>query len=336
MIITRTPLRVSLFGGGTDFPAYYNEYDGATLSMAIDKYIYVVAQRRFDDKIRVGYTKTELVSSVHDLQHELIREVLMLLRFPPAGSERGVEINTMADIPSAGSGLGSSAAVISGVIRAVSALQNHTHTRSHLSQLAYVVEHGRLGRPTGLQDQIIVNYGGVRFTTYNGSGFKPMKMLLDATFLRDLEERLLLFFTKLTRSSTDVLSEQQARMTDNLPALEELTVLAYTARSLLEDKGDINAIGELLDESWRLKRSLADQVSNPLIDEVYEMARKYGATGGKICGAGGGGFLLLFCPTEEARKQVRFAMAEFDGWPELPFRIEQQGSRVVFDDGRHQ
>jgi D-glycero-alpha-D-manno-heptose-7-phosphate kinase len=326
MIIVQAPLRVSFFGGGTDFPDYYRHYGGCALSTAIDKYIFVTIKKRFDDKLRIGYTQTEMVDSIDEIHHELIREALRM-----TGIRQGIEITTMGDIPSAGpgagSGLGSSSTVTVGALHAMYAHLGELILAGRLAEEACRIEIDIVGKPIGIQDQYIAAFGGLRFFEFRTDGtIVSEKIDLPAAQRRRLNENLLLFFTGVTRRATTILGEQQSNIAGRLGVLNEMKELAYTARAALRS-GDLDALGVLLHESWLLKKQLASQISNPAIDELYEKARQAGALGGKITGAGGGGFLLVYCPPGTAER-VRTALGHLR---ELPFLMAQDGSKVIFD-----
>ena len=321
MIIVQTPLRVSLFGGGTDFPSYFLEHGGCVLSSAIDKYIFVTVKKRFDDKIRIGYTRTEMVDTVDEVQHQLIREALR-----KTGVTHGIEITTMGDIPSEGSGLGSSSTVAVGALHALYAYRRKLILAEHLARQACEIEIDTLGSPIGIQDQYIVAYGGMRFIKFSTSGeVDSLRIELDRRTKRRLDESLLLFFTGITRKANGILREQKDNIRDRLGILGEMKDMAQTACDGLQ-VGNIDLIGSLLHESWQLKKRLASQISNGDIDDMYSAARRAGATGGKLTGAGGGGFLLLYCPRDR-QEAVREAL----GLQELPFSLGQDGSKVIFD-----
>lgn len=324
MIVVQTPLRISFLGGGTDFPEFYSSESGHTLSSTIDTSVFVILKRRFDDKIRVGYTRSELVDRPEDLEHDLVREALKL-----TGVSRGVEIATMADVSSLGSGLGSSSSVSVGLLHALWQHRGILPSRNQLAQGAVDIELRRLGRSMGVQDQYAAAYGGLRFTTFEGDTVITERVKADVALRRRLDERLLLFFTGVTRLSGSVLDEQRANIEANRTTLREMAAMAKSGRDALES-GDLDAIGHLMDEGWRLKRGLASRVTNPDLDRMYEAARGAGALGGKICGAGGGGFLLVYC-APELQADVRAAL---DGVVELEFHLESEGSLVMLDDRR--
>lgn len=321
MIIVQTPLRISFFGGGTDFPGFYEQEGGCVLSSAIDKYIFVSIKKRFDDRLRIGYTRTENVETVQEVQHELIRQALIR-----TGIVNGVEIATTGDIP-AGSGLGSSSTVTVGALHAMHAYKNELVTAQHLAEQAVAIEIGDLGKPIGVQDQFIAAYGGLRLFEFHKSGqITQTPVNLDPDLKRRLNESLMLFFTGVTRKADDILAEQKTNITDRISVLKSMRDMAHTAYDELQ-KGNLDCLGNLLHEGWQLKKLLASQISNGSIDEWYDQARKAGALGGKITGAGGGGFLMLYCPPER-RDAVREALSELR---ELPFQLEPDGSKVIFN-----
>jgi D-glycero-alpha-D-manno-heptose-7-phosphate kinase len=323
MIITRTPLRVGLVGGGTDLPDYYREHGGRVLNAAIDKYVYVVVKQRFDDDIYVNYSSKEIVSRVEDLQHELVREALHM-----TGIRGGVEITTLSDIPSSGgSGLGSSSAVTVGLLQALFTYQGRQLTAEELADRACAIEIDRCRKPIGKQDQYAAAYGGVCDIRF-GPGDRVVvdQLALTPQVRRKVQEELLLFFTGVTRSANSILSEQTANIADRLPQLHQLRDLAGEAANGLRD-GDVDALGVAMNKSWAAKRELASGVSTSQIDEAVEAAISAGATGAKVTGAGGGGFLLVVCPLESQRR-VREQLAHLR---ELPISIEPFGSRVILN-----
>src|SRR5690242_3133251 len=322
VIITQTPLRVGLVGGGTDLPAYYREHGGRVLNAAIDKYVYVVVKQRFDDDIYVNYSTKEIVSRVEDLQHELVREALHM-----TGVRGGVEITTLADIPSAGSGLGSSSAVTVGLLQALFAYQGRSLTAHELADRACTIEIDRCRKPIGKQDQYAAAFGGICDIRF-GPGDRVLvdQLALEPSVRRQIQGELLLFFTGTTRKADAILSEQQANIGARLAQLAQLRDLAGEAATGLRD-GDVGALGVAVNKSWQAKRELASGVSNAGIDEAIDAALAAGASGAKVTGAGGGGFLLVVCPLERQRS-VRERLAHMK---ELPIKIEPSGSRVIFN-----
>lgn len=322
MIISQTPLRISFFGGGTDFREFYLKEEGWVVSSAIDRYIFVIIKERFDDKIRIGYTKTEMVDHIDQVEHELVRECLRKV-----GITKRVEVSTMGDIPSSGSGMGSSSTVTVGLLNAMYHFIGDPKDSRVLAEQACEVEIDILGKPIGVQDQYIAACGGQRFITFGRDGSIGVESLfLSDALRRKLNQRLMLFFTNITRKAESVLHDQVARMNGQLQMLREMKVLALKARDCLKSEA-LDEFGLLLDQGWHLKKQLAERISNGTIDAIYESARKAGAFGGKITGAGGGGFLLLYCPREK-QDDVRLALRHLT---ELPFHLERDGSKIIFN-----
>jgi D-glycero-alpha-D-manno-heptose-7-phosphate kinase len=321
LIIVQTPLRISLFGGGTDFPAYFMEEGGAVLSTAINKFIFITVKKRFDEKLRISYTRTEIVDHVHEVQHELIREALRKTMV-----KSGVEIITMGDIP-AGTGLGSSSTVTVGALHALYAFRNNWVATEQIAAEACDIEVNVLKKPIGYQDQYIAAFGGLRYINFQTDGKITCETLeLCGDTSSRLEENLLLFFTGTTRHAETILSKQNQNIAQNKELLRKLKGMAATARQELL-RGEVDGIGELLHESWQLKKQLAKGISNPSIEEYYNAARQAGALGGKVTGAGGGGFLMLYVPVDR-REQVRKALPTLR---EMPFRLEPDGTKVIFN-----
>jgi len=328
MIITQTPLRVSFAGGGTDFPDYYRRAlpdGGCVVSSAIDKYVYVIVKERFDEKIRIGYSRTEMVDSVDQIEHELVREAMRVV-----GIERGVEISTMADIPSEGSGLGSSSSVTVGLLHALYAYRGELVTPDLLAAQACRIEREVLGKPIGHQDQYIAAYGGLRRIAFRpGDAVEVRSVPMGDEQRRRFGESLLLFFTGITRRADDILSDQKRNLPERGATLDRMRAQADEVHACLTG-GDLLGVGRILDAGWRFKRDLAERITNGRIDDLYARARAAGATGGKIAGAGGGGFLLLSVPPER-QASVRAALSDLK---ELPFALERDGTKVIFNARR--
>jgi D-glycero-alpha-D-manno-heptose-7-phosphate kinase len=322
MIITQTPLRIGLLGGGTDLPGYYREHGGRVLNCAIDKYIYVIVKQRFDDEIYVNYSKKEIVSRIEDLEHELVREAML-----KTGVRAGVEITTLADIPSAGSGLGSSSAVTVGLLHALYAYQGQPVSARELAEQACAIEIDRCGKPIGKQDQYAAAFGGIRDIRF-GPGEEVVAGELGLTLAqrRNLQQQIMLFYTGITRSANAILAEQTANIRSTLPQLDLLRDLAGFAVEHLRS-GDVSAIGPAIRESWEAKRKLAPGVSSEQIDAAVGRVLDVGATGAKLTGAGGGGFLLVICPMER-QCAVRDVLHDMQ---ELPVKLDRLGSRVVLN-----
>jgi D-glycero-alpha-D-manno-heptose-7-phosphate kinase len=322
VIVTQTPLRIGLVGGGTDLPDYYREHGGRVLNAAIDKYVYVIVKQRFDDDIYVNYSTKEIVSRVEDLQHELVREAMHM-----AGVRGGVEITTLADIPSAGSGLGSSSSVTVGLLHALFAYQGKQVSAEELAERACAIEIDRCRKPIGKQDQYVAAFGGICDIHFGpGDRVDVDEVRLPPPLRRRLQGELLLFFTGITRSADTILGEQTANVGDRLPQLNQLRDLAGEAADGLRS-GDLSAVGTALCKSWQAKRTLAAGVSNRQIDDAVEAVLEAGASGAKVTGAGGGGFFLVACVVENQRA-VRDRLAHMK---ELPITLEPLGSRVIFN-----
>jgi len=322
MIITQTPLRIGLLGGGTDLPSYYREHGGRVLNAAIDKYVYVIVKQRFDNDIYVNYSKKEIVSRVEDLEHELVREAMQM-----TGVKNGVEITTLADIPSTGSGLGSSSAVTVGLLHALFAYRGRQIAAEELAERACTIEIDRCGKPIGKQDQYIAALGGIRDIRFGpGDEVVAEELGLPAAERRALQQQIMLFYTGITRRADPILAEQNANVEAGRPQFDLLRDLAGFAAERLR-KGDVDAIGSAMRESWEAKRKLASGVSNEQIDLAVTRALDAGASGAKLTGAGGGGFLLVICPPEHQRA-VRESLTDMQ---EFPVGLDRFGSRVVLN-----
>lgn len=321
MIISRTPFRVSLAGGGTDLAEFYHRSSGAVVSTAIDKYMYITVNKYFDDSIILKYSRTELVASVDEVEHPLLRECLKKV-----GIKRGIEITSMADVVG-GTGLGSSSSFTVGVLHALYAFLGKYKTQDQLAVEACEIEIQRLKEPIGKQDQYIAAYGGFQFLEFMpDETVRVDPLICPVRTLDRLQEQLLLLYSGMTRKAGPLLRRARANFKRNDDALKALRGQASTLRAELQ-KGNVDAVGKILREGWELKKSLAGGISNPKIDEAYAAALRGGAVGGKILGAGGGGFLLLFCPPAQ-RNRVLSRMA--GGWREIPFRFEPEGSKIIY------
>jgi D-glycero-alpha-D-manno-heptose-7-phosphate kinase len=325
MIITRTPFRISFAGGGSDLEAYYSREPGAVLSTAINKYIYLTVMNRFGNNFRISYSRTELVESVDQIEHGIVRECLKQLQV-----RRGLEIVSMADIP-AQSGLGSSSSFTVGLLHALYASQGQLVTAERLAREACELEINRLLEPIGKQDQYIAAYGGLQFMQFNpdGSVFVDPVVCAPATY-SELNRRLMLFFTGMTRSARDILSSQKSSMENAWdhqgPALRKMCSIAHQLRDVLTAGRNLNLFGELLHEAWKAKQTLAPEISNSKIDDYYQRGRRAGALGGKLLGAGGGGFLLFFCEPN-LQNNLRAELSEL---LHVPFDFERQGSKIIY------
>jgi len=324
MIISRTPLRMSFVGGGSDLPQFYREHGGAVLSSTIDKYVYITANRKFDDSIRLSYSVTEEVSSVSDINHPLARHALRHL-----GIDGGIELTTVADIPSRGTGLGSSSSFAVGLLNVLGAFQGRFTPPAQLAEGACHIEIDLMGEPIGKQDQYAAAFGGLQMYEFRPDGSVVVSPLLMTAPMRSmLQSRLLMFYTGITRSASAILATQAANMTSNaskVEAMKRMVELTYELRDELQ-AANLDNFGEILHENWVLKKSLADGVSNPIIDAAYEAALAAGATGGKILGAGAGGFLLFYAH-ESTHRSIETALAPLR---RIPFTFDDSGSRIIF------
>ena len=327
MIITQTPLRISFAGGLTDFADFYEHNGGGVVSTAIDKYIFVIVNERFDDKIYVNYSKKEIVNSVDEIEHDLVREALKI-----TGIAGGVEITTLADVPSEGSGLGSSSSVTVGLLNAFYAFRGDLQPAERLAEEACEIEINRCRKPIGKQDQYIAAFGGLRcFTFHTDGGVCAERLPLSSEQKRQLSDNLMLFYTNRTRSASGVLHEQKARIPAKQQMLSRLKLLADETRNILVT-GHLDELGSILDRGWRWKQEMSDRISDSEIDAIYQSAQEAGALGGKLCGAGAGGFFLIYCP-HPRQSQVRQALS---GYRELPFNLERDGSKVIFNMRRYE
>jgi D-glycero-alpha-D-manno-heptose-7-phosphate kinase len=322
MIISQTPLRISFAGGGTDLKSFYAHEDGEVSSSAIDKYIYVIVKERFDDLIYVNYSKKEIVNSVEEIQHDLVRESMKMTNVT-----NGVEITTLADVPAEGSGLGSSSSVTVGLLNALYAYKGDQVSAEALAQQACHIEIDILGKPIGKQDQYIAAYGGVKFFRFKwDETVETAPIRLKMNCYNQLSSNLLLFFTGMTRDANHILSQQKKNTVKKLDMLVKMKHHANMIRASLE-AGDIDVVGGILHQTWQEKKQIVDTISNPEIDQMYQKTRDAGALGGKICGAGAGGFLLLYVQGEK-QSYVKKALSNYR---ELPFILERHGSKIIFN-----
>lgn len=324
MIVTRSPLRISLGGGGTDLPSYYREHGGFLIAGAIDKYVYIALHQTFVEELIIKYSQMETVHSVDEIQHPIIREALRLLEL----DGRGLEIVSMADLP-AGTGLGSSGSFTTALLKSLHTLQRRPITPRQLAEQACHIELERLQEPIGKQDQYIAAFGGVTCFEFRRDGHvevTPLRLAPETFY--NLEDNLLLFFTGYSRSASAILKDQDTRskqadpkMIDNLHYTKQL---GYESREALES-GNLHRFAELMHIHWERKRQRSGGMSNPKIDEWYDLARENGAIGGKLIGAGGGGFLMFY--TEEKTRLRRALTAA--GLREVRFRFELEGSTII-------
>jgi D-glycero-alpha-D-manno-heptose-7-phosphate kinase len=324
VIISRSPLRISLGGGGTDLPSYYEKHGGFLVAGAIDKYVYITIHQTFIDEMIVKYSQMERVGDIEDIKHPIVREAIKLTGV----KEKNLEICSMADIP-AGTGLGSSGSFTTALLKALHSYRKNLVHPNELAEQACHIELNLLQEPIGKQDQYIASYGGVTcFEFHNDGTVKAWPLKIDAETMFNLEDNLLLFFTGYSRSASSILKEQHEKskqddkaMLENLHFIKDL---GYRTKEALET-GNLRKFGELMDEHWQMKKKRSGGMSNKQIDEWYELALKNGAIGGKLIGAGGGGFLMFY--TEE-KARLRHALREA-GLTEVRFRFDYEGTKVV-------
>ena len=327
MIITRTPFRVTLGGGGTDLPSFYREHGGFILAVTIDKFMYLnVNTPILDDIIRVQYSKTELCNHSDEVRHTLVREALQFFHI-----KNGIQIASIADVP-AGTGLGSSSSYLVGLLNAIHTLTRTPVSTQELAEEACHIELERLGKPIGKQDQYMAAFGGLTTLEIAKDGrVKVSRPHLTMELLTALESNILLFYTGSTRNADAILQKQDGATKNNdkrvVESLQEIKDIGIEIRDSIVH-GQLRRVGELLDVHWQAKKKLSDGITNKQIDGWYELAKRNGAIGGKISGAGGGGFLMLYC--EEGKQRLREAMRTA-GLIELHFRFEFEGSKVVLD-----
>lgn len=321
MIITRTPFRISFAGGGSDIPAFYAKHGGCVLSTSINKYMYISVHPSFEGADTVlKYSQTEIVDSIGDIEHSYFKEVLGLMRVD------GVEITSTADVP-AGTGLGSSSSFTVGLLHALYSYKGKFVSKEKLAAKACEIEIERLNNPIGKQDQYAASYGGLNFYQFNADGSVTVDpIIMRGEMYKELEDNLMMFYTGELHSANEILKSQGKNVTHGDKESNQLK-MCELARELREElhSNNIDALGEILHESWKLKKTLADGISTPEIDEYYDIAVKHGASGGKLLGAGGGGFLLFYVP-KARQSEVRSAMP----LKEMPFSFDRQGSAVIY------
>ncbi len=323
MIISRTPFRVSFFGGGTDFPEFYKEHGGATLLTAINKYCYISAHRFgpfFKHKYRASYAQTELVNHPSEFKHPLIRECMLML-----GVNVSLELTHIADLPGR-TGLGSSSSFAVGLLHTLHALQGKAPTAEQLSRESITVERDRVGDSGGHQDQYAAAYGGFRRFQFSGKGVEAQHIDLQPSRKAELESCLMMFYMGIEQSAENILQEQKKRVQHNVPALLEMLKMVDEAQAILQGRGSLDDFGRLLNDSWQRKKSLSKGISNTDIDLAYQAARDAGALGGKLLGAGGRGFLLLYADPAQ-QPAVREKLKDLR---EVPFGFSEEGSRIIF------
>ncbi len=324
MIIARSPLRISLGGGGTDLPSYYQEKEGFLISAAIDKYVYITLHQTFEEEILLKYSQFEKVKTVDEIKHPIIREAIKMVGLP----SNNIEICSMADIP-AGTGLGSSSTFTTALLKALHALNGNIVSTRTLAEEACEIEMNRLKQPIGKQDQYIASYGGITCMNFHKDGYvwvDPLN-ISNETFY-NLEDNLILYFTGFSRSAGSILAEQDEKSkkkdNDMMKNLDFVKDLGYQSKKAFE-KGDLREFADIMNVHWKYKKQRSGGMSNPQIDEWYELAMKNGALGGKMIGAGGGGFLMFYA---DDKVKLREAMHQ-TGMSEVRFRFEKEGAKIL-------
>ena len=323
MIISRTPFRISFFGGGTDYPAWYNENGGAVLATTFDKYCYITLRYLppfFNHNYRIIYSKMEHVDKLDEINHPSVRETLRFMDIP-----QGVEIHHDGDLP-ARTGLGSSSAFTVGLLNSLYALKGLRVTKERLVSEAIHIEQAMIGESVGCQDQALAGFGGFNYIEFGGNNhLRVRKITIPGEKLKFLQDHLMLFFTGFTRFASEIAQHQIKNIPNKTKELTAMQQLTEEAMRVLSD-GDVTEFGKLLHESWLLKRSLSDKITTPVVEEIYNAAMGAGAIGGKLLGAGGGGFVLLFVEPDK-QAAVRAKLVKF---LEIPFKFEDQGSQIIF------
>ncbi|MGW8256655.1 MAG: GHMP family kinase ATP-binding protein [Thermoguttaceae bacterium] len=324
MIISRTPLRISFMGGGSDLPAFYEKEPGCVISTAINKYIYVTVNKKFDRHIRASYSITEIVERLGDLQHELIRESMRM-----TGLEEGIEITSISDIPSSGTGMGSSSSYTVGLLNALHAYRGLHAGAERLAKEACRIEIDICRKPIGKQDQYIAAFGGLQCIRFNPDGSVWVDPIVCKPETKaELQRRMLLLYTGITRSANTILETQKQNTLNDSKVCSALRTMSQMAQAMHGAlcANALDNFGEMLDEGWRLKKTIANSISNNQIDDWYERAKKHGALGGKLLGAGGGGFLLLYAHPED-HPQIISALSALTP---VPFSFDPQGSKIIY------
>jgi D-glycero-alpha-D-manno-heptose-7-phosphate kinase len=324
MIVTRTPVRIPLGGGGTDLPSYYTQYGGFLISAAIDKYIYITLNKRFEKSIRISYSSTEIVDSAKEIKHPIVREALKLLKI-----ESGIEITSIGDVPS-NTGLGTSSAFTVGLLNALHTYKNEKVNAKDLAEEACFLEIELLKEPIGKQDQYLSAYGGVQCLEIDRLGnVKVTPLHLSEDAIDQLESNTLLFYTGIRRSASEVLAPQsKGASLDNEKVVENMHKIKEIGLKIKKsfEEENLSHFGELLDVHWQTKKNLSSKITQSQIDQWYQIARESGALGGKLMGAGGGGFFLFYC--DNGKNGFRRTM-EQEGLREMRFRLDWEGSKVL-------
>ena len=326
MIISRAPFRVSFCGGGSDIPSFYEKYGGCVISTTIRKYVYLTIHQAFNkDTITLKYSQTEVVNDAKDIEHRIFRQVLSDF------GTKGIEITSMADIP-AGTGLGSSSSFTVALLKLLYAYEEKSASDYKIAKRACEVEITELGNPIGKQDQFAAAFGGLRFYEFCPDGFVKIEPLVMRKEAKDkLEQSIMMFYTGAVHDANKILSEQSKNLVSAEDKIEGTKKLCEMTRELKEklEANDVDALGDILHRGWLIKRELASGITNPMIDHYYDLAMKAGAIGGKLLGAGGGGFLLFYVPDEDSRKKVRIALHELH---EMPVELDNSGVSIIYTE----
>jgi D-glycero-alpha-D-manno-heptose-7-phosphate kinase len=324
MIISRTPLRMSFVGGGSDLPSFYMKHGGAVLSTTIDKYIYINVNKKFDNGIRIAYSKTEEVESIHNIEHKLVKATMELLEI-----SGGIEITSIADIPSKGTGLGSSSSFTIGLLNALNAYKGNFSSSEFLGEQSCKIEIDICGEPIGKQDQYAAAFGGFNLIEFKNNGEVLVKPIITKKeTIQEIEQNLIVFYTGLTRNASSILKEQNDRIQNddqkisNLLKMVDLTYVLYNEIQ----NNNTRVFGEILHEHWELKKELSNGISNPFIDDCYNAAINSGALGGKILGAGAGGFLLFYVEKNKQNSVIN----SLSNLKQVNFSFENNGSQIIY------
>jgi D-glycero-alpha-D-manno-heptose-7-phosphate kinase len=323
MIISQTPLRVSFFGGGTDLPSFCKKEFGCVISTAIDKYVYLISHDSFDNKYKIAYSKVEHTENLDDIEHKRIREAIKKY-----GSGKAIEVHSIGEVP-AGTGLGASSSYTVGVINALHASQGRYVKKHDLAEQASEIEIDILKEPIGKQDQFAAAYGGMNFIKFNTDGSVDVEPIrLTSENLNKIKDRLITFYLEKVRSASDVLHEQNKNVSSNQEKFESMRKMKHITMEMKDDLNNnkIDRFGEMLHKNWLLKKSLAGSISNEFIEEIYERGIKAGASGGKVLGAGGGGFILFYCEPEKQH----YLRKELSNFKEFKFNFDLEGAKIVY------
>lgn len=326
MLMSKTPLRISFFGGGSDLPAYYRHHQGAVVSTTIDKYIYINVKNKFDDLIRLSYSQTETVESVNQIKHDLVKTALTLLNI-----DKSIEITSISDLPSRGTGMGSSSAYLVGLLNALYHFKNSPKNQEWLAEQACEIELWQLGKSIGKQDQYIAAYGGLnRFKFNSNESVEVNSIRCSQDTIRELQSNLLLMYTNTTRAAESILEQQSLetkKSEGTRSQIKEMVDMANLFYAQLNND-NLSEVGKMLHDAWMIKRTLTKDISNDYINRCYDIGRNAGAEGGKLLGAGGGGFLMFYADPD-AQKRIREALPDLRA---VNVRFESKGSRIVYSE----